>query len=249
MDKTYSSDVIGSAIKKSLRGEAGRVAMRLGPSASISDLMNKLESVYGTVELREGILAQFYSAKQQSHENVIKWGCRLEDILAKAIEKGLVDQSKRNEMLRNKFWTGLKQSLKDISGHMYDTIGDFDKLRTVIRIIDNGHIEPATQDQPRSGQATNKAMVTVPKSDFEGLRDEVRSLAAELKEMKKTMSTHNKPSKRSLPLRPGYNSGQQNNHQCWKCSQYGHIARNCRVRTEHMRKNLNFCQSKGRGHS
>lgn len=62
MDKKYSSDVIGSAIKKSLRGEAGRVAMRLGPSASISDLMNKLESVYGTVELREGILAQFYSA-------------------------------------------------------------------------------------------------------------------------------------------------------------------------------------------
>lgn len=103
-------------------------------------------------------------------------------------------------MLRNKFWTGLKQSLNDISGHMYDTIGDFDKLRTVIRIIENGHIEPATQDQPRSGQATNKAMVTVPKSDFEGLRDEVRSLAAELKEMKKTMSTHNKLQSAHYPL-------------------------------------------------
>lgn len=33
-------------------------------------------------------------------------------------------------------------------------------------------------------------MVTVPKSDFEGLRDEVRRLAAELKDMKKTMSTN-----------------------------------------------------------
>lgn len=60
MDKTYSSDVIGSAIRKSLRGETGRVAMRLGPSASIGDHMDKLESVYGTIELREGILAQFY---------------------------------------------------------------------------------------------------------------------------------------------------------------------------------------------
>lgn len=84
-------------------------------------------------------------------------------------------------MLRNMFWTGLKQSLKDISGHKYDTIGDFDKLRTAIRIIENEHIEPATQDQLRSGQATNKAMVTVPKSDFEGLRDEVRSLAVSLR--------------------------------------------------------------------
>lgn len=85
-------------------------------------------------------------------------------------------------MLRNMFWTGLKQSLKDISGHKYDTIGDFDKLRTAIRIIENEHIEPVTQDQPRSGQTTNKALVKVPKSDFEGLRDKVRSLAAELKE-------------------------------------------------------------------
>lgn len=94
-------------------------------------------------------------------------------------------------------------------------------------------------------------MVTVPKSDFEGLRDEVRSLAAKLKEMKNTMSKNNKPSESSLPLGPGYNSGQQNNPrpQCWKCSQYGNIARNCRVRTEHMRKNINFRQSTGRGHS
>lgn len=51
MDKTYPSDVIGTcnAIKKSLRREAGRVAMRLEPSASIYDLMDKLESVYGTL--------------------------------------------------------------------------------------------------------------------------------------------------------------------------------------------------------
>lgn len=96
MDKSYSSDVIGNAIKKSLRGEAGRVAMQLGPSASIGDLMEKLENVYGTLELRECILAQLYSSKQQSDESVIKWGCRLEDILAKAIDKGLVEQSKRN---------------------------------------------------------------------------------------------------------------------------------------------------------
>lgn len=69
--------------------------MRLGPSARIGDLIDKLESVDSTVESREGILAQFHSAKQQSDENVIKWGCRLEDILAKSIDKGFADQSKK----------------------------------------------------------------------------------------------------------------------------------------------------------
>ena len=162
MDKTYSPDIIASAVKKSLRGEAGRVAMRSGPAASTADLMEKLENVYGTLELREGILAQFYSAKQQPEENVIKWGCRLEDILAKAIEKGLVDPSNRNEMLRNMFWTGLNQSLKDISGHKYDSIYDFDKLRTAVRIIESEHINPVSMDR----QPTNKAMVTVPQSEI-----------------------------------------------------------------------------------
>lgn len=59
-------------------------------------------------------------------------------------------------MLRNMFWTGLKQSFKDIVGHKYDFIGNFDKLRTAIRIIENEHIESATQDQPRSGKLLTK---------------------------------------------------------------------------------------------
>ena len=50
MDRTYSPDIIASAIKKSMRGEAGRVAMRLGPAVSTADLMEKLENVYGTLE-------------------------------------------------------------------------------------------------------------------------------------------------------------------------------------------------------
>lgn len=44
-DKSYFLDVIVSIIRKSLRGKAGRVTMRLGPSARIGDLMDKLESI------------------------------------------------------------------------------------------------------------------------------------------------------------------------------------------------------------
>ena len=246
MDKTYSPDITASAIKKSLRGEAGRVAMRLGPAASTADLMEKLENVYGTLELREGILAQFYSAKQQPEENVIKWGCRLEDILAKAIEKGLVDPSNRNEMLRNMFWTGLNQSLKDISGHKYDSIYDFDKLRTAVQIIESEHIRPVSMDR----QPTNKAMVTVPQSEIQSLRDEVRSLAAELRDMRKSIPRNNNTAGNSFNSGSGYNTNQQNNPapQCWKCSKYGHIARNCRVKTDRKNKDLNSQQSMGRDH-
>ena len=97
----------------------------------------------------------------------------MEDILAKAIEKGLVDPSNRNKMLRNMFWRGLNQSLKDISGHRYDSIYDFDKLRTAVRIIESEPIKRVSMDHV--SQPTNKAMVTVPQSEILSLRDEIHS--------------------------------------------------------------------------
>ena len=58
-----------------------------------------------------------------------KWSCRLEDILASAVERQLVDSSKVNEMLYNMFYQGLKPALKDISGYKFEQIKDVDKLR------------------------------------------------------------------------------------------------------------------------
>lgn len=104
-----------------------------------------------------------------------------------------------------------------------------------MRIIENEQIEPANHEQPISGQATNKAMSTVPKYDFEGLRYEVRSLAAELKEMKKTMSTNNKSSEGVLPPRPEYTD--RITLSAGNVYSMANIARNCKVRNRHMRKN------------
>jgi hypothetical protein len=37
-------------VRKSLKGEAGRVVMHLGPTASIPEILYKLDSIYGDVE-------------------------------------------------------------------------------------------------------------------------------------------------------------------------------------------------------
>ena len=50
-------------------------------------------------------------------------------------------------MLRNIFWTGLNQSLKDVSGRKYNSIYDFDQLRTALRLIGSEHIEPVSMDR------------------------------------------------------------------------------------------------------
>ena len=64
----HSIETITIAARKSLRGEAAKVAMRLGVQASLDDLLMKLDGLYGIVEPSESLLAQFYAAKQHDDE-------------------------------------------------------------------------------------------------------------------------------------------------------------------------------------
>lgn len=66
----YSENVICLAIRRSLRGPAGRVLMRLGPNATVDEIMYKLDSIYGTVEEKETLMVNFYRAKQQESEEI-----------------------------------------------------------------------------------------------------------------------------------------------------------------------------------
>ena len=140
LEKTHKPEAISQAIRRSLRGEASNLARRLGISATIPEILNKFESVYGDVDTKEHLLSKFYSAKQGESENVTKWSCRLEDILSTAVERKLVEPEKVNEMLRNMFWQGLKPALKDISGYKFEKITDFDKLRVEIRKLEQDHL-------------------------------------------------------------------------------------------------------------
>lgn len=173
---TYKPETILQSIRRSVKGEAGRIMMRLGPGVNIKDIMEKFESVYGVVDSKECLLSKFYSAKQGAEEDVTSWSCRLEDILSQAVEKGLVGASDTNEMLRSMFWTGLRQDLKDVSGYKFEAVKDFDKLRVELRKIEQQHIGP---DIGKHRIATAKSIT----------EKESNGDIAELKNMVKSMST------------------------------------------------------------
>ena len=129
----YSSESVVQAARKSLKGEASRIAMRLGPNANIELLMSKLEGIFGVVETGEDILALFYSSTQRDNEDVAAWSCRIEDLLDKARVQGYVRESDMGEMLRNRLWKGLNEALKDRTAYMFDRIQDYDDLRVSLR--------------------------------------------------------------------------------------------------------------------
>ena len=135
----YSEETIAQSMRRSLRGDAGKVAMRLGPEASVAKILDKIESVFGTIERGETIMEQFYSARQEKGEDSMSWSCRLEELYRKAVIKGVAKREESNEKLRSKYWNGLHQWICDITGYKFDALIDFDELRKEIRLVEKEH--------------------------------------------------------------------------------------------------------------
>jgi hypothetical protein len=62
---------------------------------------------------------------------------KLESIIQSAVEKGDISIVAKNQMLKSKFWSGLRDPLlENSSRYKFDTIKDFDQLRKEIRTIE-----------------------------------------------------------------------------------------------------------------
>ena len=240
---SYPQDQVSRAIRRSLKGEAGRITMRLGPTASISEILSKLDSVYSNVDLNETLLADFYSARQKEDEDIATWSCRLEDLLNRAIQKGLVKTNETNDMLKAMLWTGLKQTLKDVSGHKFDSLKTFDELRVALRRIESEHRQ-REDELKRSKKTTHLNMASTLSSsqtnELSELKDLVQQLSQEVKFLTEHSVSHASNNQQSYRSRyRTENTVKMKDRTCWRCGQVGHISSACRVRLDHSKRDLN----------
>lgn len=266
-DGVYKDHAIFQAVRRSLRGEAGKTAMRLGSSATLQQVLDKLVSNYGNIAAAEDLLAKFYSAKQTDTEDVTSWAGRLEDILDKARTRCDLTPAQVSDMLRTKFWRGLKKSLRDVTGHKFDTILDYDKLRIAVRQIEQADSSP---EKPKPTKAAIHHS-----DDMKEMKALVKDLTSEMSKLKKDIATlqqsrnfssydrqstygehqsyqpssyghtHDQNRKQDVPFRRNIDG---NGPLCWRCGQSGHMRRDCRVNLEHSRKSLNARMPTGQGH-
>jgi hypothetical protein len=54
------------------------------------------------------LLTQFYGARQEKDEDISHWSCRLERIIGKCVDEGLVHRSEVDQQLHFMLWNGLK---------------------------------------------------------------------------------------------------------------------------------------------
>ena len=73
--------------------------MRIDLDANIDDIIRKLDSIYGSVDRKEMLLTQFYGARKEKDEDICHWSCRLERIIGKCVDRGLVHRSEVDQNL------------------------------------------------------------------------------------------------------------------------------------------------------
>ena len=132
----YNVQVIEESVRRSLKGEAARVVKRLGVGTRINVIIAKLNTLFGNVALSEDVLAQFYNAQQRPDEDVSLWSCRLEDLLDQATVLKRIPPNEKVERLRTKLYSGLRDSLKSRTHHLFLSLTDYDELRIHLRRVE-----------------------------------------------------------------------------------------------------------------
>jgi hypothetical protein len=229
--KKYSTQTILNAARLSLRGEASKVAVRLGTEATVEQLIEKIRHLYGSVDSGEELLAKFYSANQTKDETVVQWSCRLEDLMAAALQAGHFAGDSSREVLRSKFWGGLKHPLRELSSHKFDQIADYEKLLVEVRKIENSlspNDDSSVTVQPKKGKvhtqqaATTEAVKGAEVASVSAATDNF-AILQQLQAQVSAMATELQKLKPSEPSRPP-----SRKPKCWRCGKYGHMQSACR---------------------
>jgi hypothetical protein len=249
MESGHPVNEIFNAVRSSLLGQAAKILARMGTQVTLQDIVDQMDSIYGSVESKSDLLAAFFSARQGSNETVADWSCRLEETLDLIKRQGELP-SDPNKMLRTMLWTGLRPDLKDISMYIYDRTEDFNKLRIELRRLEKQH-PPVTTKTPapcKPQQSAESEMTAAIKK----LSNQLQQLTTDVTQMKKQMARkQNEPeptpchpsfsqeSRAEGNVRPTgnseYNQQSRSRMQCYRCGGFDHIAIGCRVRTDHLR--------------
>jgi hypothetical protein len=106
-DQAVSTSSVWQGVRRSVKGLAAEVVMHLGESATLKDLLDKFDVLFGNMKTGQQMLQELFNSSQGSKESLTAWGCRLEEMVNSVRQEGSFTADTAQEVLRSRFWTGL----------------------------------------------------------------------------------------------------------------------------------------------
>ena len=107
--KTYGKALVREAIIHSHKGKATHTICYLGHNASVSDMLNKLNTIYAVVVSYDVLTWKFYQVAQEQGESVSDYLICIEGVLNDIKNKFLtwVTEIESDQLLQSRFYSGL----------------------------------------------------------------------------------------------------------------------------------------------
>ena len=110
------------AIKRSIKGASLGNCASHGGTATVADIFNHFEMMFGDVNPPHVLLAQFYAAEQCPGESVTDWYAQIEDIGSKIILKDstVISPNNYDVIVNTQFWTKMRDDcIKNALRHKF----------------------------------------------------------------------------------------------------------------------------------
>jgi hypothetical protein len=219
LGESFGEREVKRAIHQSVTGIAAETLMRLGKNATLIQILEKFEHVFGTVTSVEKLLADFYTAQQKSSETIAEWACRLEDIVSHP--KLNLQIGEKEQMLKSRFFYGLhSESIKNAIRHRF-TEGRYEELLILAR---------EAEDEGKVGKAVAKPQTVV---DTE--QSKLDSILKQIKDLQSKMAEYDKRLGKFQPSHPSSSKtyskepsqSTEKKVTCFYCRKPGHVKKNC----------------------
>lgn len=233
--KMYPESLIAQAMRNSLQGQTRKVLLTIDPLASSEQILEKLEDIYGTTQTEDSIMQDFFNAKQEDNETTSEWALRLETIMQLAVEFGEILDSRKNALLKQRFWKGLaSEKLRNNTRVTFESSATFEVLRKKTRMEE----EEMKRGGEKSSKVTSPAMremqtpMNAPKSvdpiailqqtRFKETQDEeqlkmMKAILDKMKSLEKDLNEMKRENKRMFEMQN--NSGQSEGNENQNSSQ------------------------------
>ena len=174
-EKKYPEDQILLAIRRSAKGEAANILRRLGVKASVMEILKKFSSCFGDIDSPELIMKKFYAIEQKPTESLVSYAARVEELFSQAVEVKALNAS-QEIILKNVFYQGLRQPLKQCGNLKFETITDYDKFKIEMRKIESDlEVSSAKEKESAKCNAVNQRP-DADRQDMKEMKDMLKAM-------------------------------------------------------------------------